>query len=38
MGDLEKMLAHARKVYESGEMTVFEFSVTRDRFTQARAS
>jgi hypothetical protein len=31
------MLALTRKAYESGEMTIFEFSVTRDRFTQARA-
>jgi cobalt-zinc-cadmium efflux system outer membrane protein len=37
LGDLEKMLALTRKAYESGEMTIFEFSVTRDRFTQARA-
>jgi outer membrane protein, heavy metal efflux system len=36
LGDLEKMLALTRKAYESGEMTIFEFSVTRDRFTQAR--
>jgi outer membrane protein, heavy metal efflux system len=35
--DLDKMLALTRKAYESGEMTIFEFSVTRDRFTQARA-
>ncbi len=37
LGDLEKMLTLTRKAYESGEMTIFEFSVTRDRFTQARA-
>ncbi len=37
LGDLEKMLALTGKAYESGEMTIFEFSVTRDRFTQARA-
>ena len=37
LGDLEKMLGLTRKAYESGEMTIFEFSVTRDRFTQARA-
>jgi cobalt-zinc-cadmium efflux system outer membrane protein len=37
LGDLEKMLALTRRAYESGEMTIFEFSVTRDRFTQARA-
>lgn len=37
LGDLEKMLALTRKAYESGEMSIFEFSVTRDRFTQARA-
>ena len=36
LGDLEKMLALTRKAYESGEMTIFEFSITRDRFTQAR--
>jgi outer membrane protein, heavy metal efflux system len=36
-GDLKKMLALTRKAYESGEMTIFEFSVTRDRFTKARA-
>jgi outer membrane protein TolC len=34
--DLEKMLALSRKAYESGEMTIFEFSMTRNRFTQAR--
>jgi cobalt-zinc-cadmium efflux system outer membrane protein len=37
LGDLEKMLGLTRKAYESGEITIFEFSVTRDRFTQARA-
>jgi outer membrane protein, heavy metal efflux system len=37
LGDLEKMLALSRKAYESGEMSIFEFSVTRDRFTQARS-
>ena len=37
LGELEKMVALTRKAYESGEMTIFEFSVTRDRFTQARA-
>jgi len=37
LGDLEKMLGLTRKAYDSGEMTIFEFSVTRDRFTQARA-
>jgi cobalt-zinc-cadmium efflux system outer membrane protein len=37
LGDLEKMLALTRKAYESGEMSIFEFSVSRDRFTQARA-
>lgn len=36
LGNLEKMLALTRKAYESGEMTIFEFSITRDRFTQAR--
>jgi outer membrane protein, heavy metal efflux system len=36
LGDLEKMLALTRKAYESGEMTIFEFSITRERFTQAR--
>ena len=36
LGELEKMLALTRKAYESGEMTIFEFSITRDRFTQAR--
>jgi cobalt-zinc-cadmium efflux system outer membrane protein len=36
LGDLEKMLALTRKAYESGEMTIFEFSISRDRFTQAR--
>jgi cobalt-zinc-cadmium efflux system outer membrane protein len=36
LGELEKMLALTRKAYESGEMTIFEFSMTRDRFTQAR--
>ena len=35
--EVEKMVALTRKAYESGEMTIFEFSVTRDRFTQARA-
>jgi outer membrane protein, heavy metal efflux system len=37
LGELEKMLALTRKAYESGEISIFEFSVTRDRFTQARA-
>jgi cobalt-zinc-cadmium efflux system outer membrane protein len=37
LDELEKMLALTRKAYESGEMTIFEFSVTRDRFAQARA-
>jgi cobalt-zinc-cadmium efflux system outer membrane protein len=37
LAELEKMLTLTRKAYESGEMTIFEFSVTRDRFTQARA-
>jgi outer membrane protein, heavy metal efflux system len=37
LGELEKMLALTRKAYESGEMTIFEFSITRDRFTQARS-
>ena len=37
LGELEKMLALNRKAYESGEMTIFEFSITRDRFTQARS-
>jgi cobalt-zinc-cadmium efflux system outer membrane protein len=37
LGDLEKMVDLTRKAYESGEITIFEFSVTRDRFTQARA-
>jgi outer membrane protein, heavy metal efflux system len=36
LGDLEKMLALTRKAYESGEMTIFEFSISRERFTQAR--
>lgn len=31
------MLAVTRKAYESGEMSIFEFSVTRDRFARARA-
>jgi cobalt-zinc-cadmium efflux system outer membrane protein len=37
LGELERMLGLTRKAYESGEITIFEFSVTRDRFTQARA-
>jgi cobalt-zinc-cadmium efflux system outer membrane protein len=37
LGELEKMLALTRKAYESGEMTIFEFSINRDRFTQARS-
>jgi cobalt-zinc-cadmium efflux system outer membrane protein len=37
LGNLEKMLSLSRKAYESGEITIFEFSVTRERFTQARA-
>jgi outer membrane protein, heavy metal efflux system len=37
LGELEKMLALTRKAYERGEMTIFEFSITRDRFTQARS-
>jgi outer membrane protein, heavy metal efflux system len=36
LGELEKMLELTRKAYESGEMTIFEFSMTRNRFTQAR--
>ena len=36
LGELEKMLALTRKAYESGEITIFEFSITRERFTQAR--
>jgi cobalt-zinc-cadmium efflux system outer membrane protein len=36
LGELEKMLALTRKAYESGEMTIFEFSISRERFTQAR--
>jgi cobalt-zinc-cadmium efflux system outer membrane protein len=36
LGELEKMLVLTRKAYESGEITIFEFSITRDRFTQAR--
>ena len=30
------MLALTRKAYENGEMTIFEFSIARERFTQAR--
>ena len=37
LGELEKMLALTRKAYDRGEMTIFEFSITRDRFTQARS-
>jgi cobalt-zinc-cadmium efflux system outer membrane protein len=37
LGELEKMLALTRKAYERGELTIFEFSITRDRFTQARS-
>lgn len=37
LGDLERMLGLTRKAYQSGEMTIFEFSATRDRLTQARA-
>jgi cobalt-zinc-cadmium efflux system outer membrane protein len=37
LDDLEKMLALTRKAYESGEMNIFEFSIARDRFTQARS-
>jgi outer membrane protein, heavy metal efflux system len=36
LGDLDKMLALTGKAYENGEITIFEFSITRDRFTQAR--
>jgi len=36
LGELEKMLALTRKAYENGEMTIFEFSIARERFTQAR--
>jgi cobalt-zinc-cadmium efflux system outer membrane protein len=35
--ELDKMLALAHKAYESDVMSIFEFSVTRDRFAQARA-
>jgi hypothetical protein len=37
LGDLEKMLALTRKAYESGEMSIFEFTITRER-THQRAS
>lgn len=34
--DIGKTMALTRKAYESGEMTIFEFSVTRDRLAQTR--
>ena len=36
LGDIGRTLALTRKDYESGEMTIFEFSVTRDRLAQTR--
>lgn len=36
LGEIEKNLALTRKAYESGEMTIFEFSAMRDRLTQSR--
>lgn len=36
LGDIGKTMALTRKAYESGEMTIFEFSVTRDRLAQTR--
>lgn len=36
LADLENMLALARKAYESDVLTIFEYSVTRERFTQAQ--
>lgn len=37
LADLDRMIALARKAYESDVMSIFEFSVTRDRFAQARS-
>ena len=34
--DIGKSMALTRKAYETGEMTIFEFSVTRDRLAQTR--
>lgn len=34
--EIEKSMVLTRKAYESGEMTIFEFSVTRDRLAQSR--
>ena len=36
LGDIGKTMALTRKAYESGEMTILEFSVTRDRLAQTR--
>lgn len=36
LGELTESTAYARKAYETGELSVFEFSVTMDRFTQTR--
>lgn len=37
LGDIEKMLGLTSKAYESGELSIFEFSIARDRFAQARS-
>lgn len=37
LGDIEKMLGLTRKAYESGELSILEFSIARDRFAQARS-
>jgi outer membrane protein, heavy metal efflux system len=36
LGDLTISAAHARKAYEAGELSIFEFSVTVDRLIQTR--
>lgn len=33
---LARSTAFARKAYETGELSIFEFSVTQDRMTQAQ--
>jgi hypothetical protein len=36
LSDLTISAAHARKAYEAGELSIFEFSVTVDRLIQTR--
>jgi outer membrane protein TolC len=36
LSNLAESMAYARKAYEAGEMSIFEFSVTLDRLVQTR--